>query len=168
MTRELSRAATLVSMGRKWPQSMQREPSSRHSSGGRSQTCPRTASWRAVVWWAGHWSWKVERRVANEVEDAGWIMVLVLIDMFFYFACERLSSVSEKASSCSSAPAIQRPSSRSWVLVSSDDGRVQIYSKLCVEDIAAVCCILHFLSYPSRDELLVSVRILIATGSNVK
>lgn len=44
ITRELSRAETLVSIGRKWPQSIQREPSSRHSRGGRSQTWPRAAS----------------------------------------------------------------------------------------------------------------------------
>ena len=90
ITRELSRAETLVSMGRKWPQSIQREPSSRHSRGGRSQTCPSAASWRAVVWWEGHWSWKVERRVANEeVEGVGCIAVLVVdVDLFVLLPSE--------------------------------------------------------------------------------
>jgi hypothetical protein len=54
---------------------MQREPSSRDSRGGRSQTWPRAASWRAVVWWCGHWSSKLWRRVANDMLKVGFILV---------------------------------------------------------------------------------------------
>lgn len=71
-----SRASTLGCFGRKMPQSTQREPSSSDSRGGRSQTWPSAASWRADVWWSGHWSSKLCRRVANDILDVGFILVL--------------------------------------------------------------------------------------------
>ena len=70
-----SRASTLGCLGRKMPQSTQRDPSSSDSRGGRSQTWPSAASWRADVWWSGHWSSKLCRRVANDMFDVGFILV---------------------------------------------------------------------------------------------
>lgn len=65
---------TLRSWGMKRPQEMQREPSSKDSRGGRSQTCPRAASWRAAVWWSGHWFLKVWRREEKERIGVGSIL----------------------------------------------------------------------------------------------
>jgi hypothetical protein len=61
-------------LGRKRPQSIQREPSSSDSRGGRSQTWPRAESWRAAVWWVGHWSVKVWKRVAKEMGQIGFMV----------------------------------------------------------------------------------------------
>lgn len=82
---EPSRASTLGCFGRKMPQSTQREPSSSDSRGGRSQTWPSAANCRADVWWCGHWSSKLWRRVANDMLD-GWFILMFWASRFSVLA----------------------------------------------------------------------------------
>jgi hypothetical protein len=39
---------------------------------------PSAASWRADVWWSGHWSSKLCRRMANDMFEVGFMLVFQL------------------------------------------------------------------------------------------
>jgi hypothetical protein len=96
-----SRASMLGCLGRKRPQSIQREPSSSDSRGGRSQTWPRAESWRAAVWWVGHWSWKVWRRVAKEMGEIGFMVGGLLSGAYgFWYVLDASCSVGVEGDRC--------------------------------------------------------------------